>query len=149
MGKSPEIKLFGEKQLMKKLKRLGNPKYLRKTLRKGTDAAATIVVKGVRKRWPQRTGLSAKAVTKKILSGRTAYTALIGIDQKIRGKNPDGSPHWPANIDHLIEFGHKNPDGSMAPALAPLRKGYEASSAAAEQKFLSKVAAEIEKEATR
>ena len=144
MARGAPLKLTGDKQLIKKLRKLGNVRVLKRVVRKAVNAAATPVVKAVRKEWPQDSGLSAQSVTKKVVSTRAGYVAVIGIDAKARNET-----HVPSKIDHLIELGWQTPEGTSVPAIAPLRKGFEKAHAAAEAKFASKVAQEIDREASK
>jgi HK97 gp10 family phage protein len=149
LPRSPKLTVKGDKALIKKLKRLGDRRQLRKVLRRATTAAAQVVVKAVRKQWPTDSGLSKRSVTKKVIKTKSGFSAVIGVDKDAEGAKPDGTPHVPSNIDHLIEFGFQHPNGTTVPARAPLRKGYDASKADAERRFIEKATQEIEREATR
>lgn len=140
----PKLELRGHKELIRKLKKLGDRRKLKRVVRKATAAAAQVVVKGVRAEWPEDTGLSKRSVTRKVTSGRAGYNGIIGVD-----KAAGDETHVPSNIDHLIEFGWQTPDGTTVPAVAPLRRGYDATQAAALARFAEKAAQEIEREATR
>jgi hypothetical protein len=134
----------GDKALIKKLKRLGDKRKMRRVLRAATNASAQEIVKAVRKLWPTDSGLSKKSVIKKILKTKSGYTAIIGID-----KDAGVPGHIPSNIDHLIELGWQTKDGVSVPAIAPLRRGYDSAKAAAEAKFASKAKEAIEREARK
>jgi hypothetical protein len=136
--------LRGHKDLVRKLRRLGDRRRLKRVVRKATAAAAQEVMKAVRREWPEDTGLSKRSVTKKVVSGRAGYSGIIGVD-----KAAADATHVPSNIDHLAEFGFQHTNGTTVPARAPLRRGSEASRAAALAKFADKAAAEIEKEAAK
>lgn len=144
MAKSPKLTLTGDKALERKLKRLGDRRKLKKVMRRATNAAATVLVKGVRSEWPEDSGLSKRAVTKKILSTKAGYSAIIGVDAAVRDEK-----HVPSNIDHLVEFGYQHTGGRTVPARAPLRRGYDKSQAEARRRFEEKAAEDVEKEATR
>lgn len=151
MPRSPKIILKGEKALLKKLKRLSNRRAIKKVVRQATNAAGQEVVKGVRRIWnaeAKDTGLSARSVTKKIISTKAGFEAIIGIDKEAVGV-ARGKTHVPSNIDHLIEFGYQHANGTTVPAVAPLRRGYEASKDAAMAKFQDKATQAIEKEAAK
>lgn len=148
MPRSPKLILKGETALIKKLKRLGDRRKLKKVVRRATTSSAQVVVKGVRQKWPVESGLSKKSVTKKIISTRAGFSAIIGIDKDAIGE-AHGRQHIPSNIDHLIELGFQHPGGKSVPAVAPLRRGFEASKHAAEAEFERKATAEIEKEAKK
>ncbi len=144
----PKIILKGDKELIRKLKKLSDRRQLKKVLRRATTAAAQVVVKGVRAQWPTDTGLSKMSVTKKIISTRAGFSAIIGIDAAVVGRS-HGREHVPSNIDHLVEFGYQLRNGTTVPARAPLRKGYDATKAQAEARFAEKATEEIEKAAVK
>jgi hypothetical protein len=142
------FEIRGTKELIERFKKLGNPREMKKILRKTVNNAANPVVKAVREAWPKDTGFSAKSVTKKIVAGNTGYTAVIGVD-KAAQTEVAGHLHVPSNIDHLVELGYTLPDGTVVPAKAPLRRGFEASGAVAEAQFTSKMGAEVDKAALK
>ena len=146
--RKPKLVMQGDKALIKKLKRLGDRRKLKKVLRRATSAAATVVVKGVRQAWPEESGLSKRSVTRKIISTKAGYSAIIGIDKDAEGV-ANGRTHVPSNIDHLIEFGWQTPEGRTVPAVAPLRRGYDATADAARKRFADKAAEDVEKEAMK
>ncbi|HEV7299211.1 MAG TPA: HK97 gp10 family phage protein [Tepidisphaeraceae bacterium] len=157
MAKHSRIRavIKGDKALIRKLKRLGDKKRMRRVLKKATNASATPVVKAVRKLWPEDTGLSKKSIAKKVIQTKGGYAAIIGIDANAsapragRSASGKGSQHVPSNIDHLVELGYQTKDGQSVPAVAPLRRGFDASSAKAEQIYADKAAKEIEREAMK
>lgn len=148
MPSRPKLTLKGDKALIRKLKRLGDRRKLRKVMRRAVTAAAQVVVKGVRKRWPTDSGLSSRSVTKKVFKTRGGFGAVIGIDKDAEGVT-HGRKHVPSNIDHLIEFGWQTPEGKSVPAVAPLRKGYDDTADAARRRMVEKATQEIEREATK
>lgn len=151
MARSPQLIIKGEKALIRKLKRLGDRRKVKKVMRRATSAAAQVVVRGVRQIWRSEakdTGLSARSVTKKVISTKAGYTAIVGID-KAASAEVDGHTHVPANIDHLIELGFQHANGTTIPAVAPLRRGYANSRQAAMREFEGKAASDIEKEAAK
>lgn len=151
MARKPKLELQGDKKLIRKMKRLGNKKILRKVVRQATNAAATPIVKAVRSIWHNEardTGLSEKAVTKKIVRTKSGFTAVIGIDKDVSGES-NGHVHIPSNIDHLVELGYQLKGGTTVPAVAPLRRGYESGKAASLAAFESKAKEALEKEATK
>ena len=141
-------KINGTDELLAKLKKLSDKRAVRKIFRKTVNAAATPVVKAVREAWPKDTGFSAKSVTKKIFAKPAGYTAVIGVDKAARSE-AHGHPHVPSKIDHLVELGYTLPDGTVVPAKAPLRRGFEAGEAAANAQFGSKMGAEVDKAFTK
>jgi hypothetical protein len=143
----PSLSIQGERALIRKLKRLGNVRQLKKIARRATNAGGQALVKAVRAEWPRDTGFSAKSVTKKVISTRAGYSAIVGVNARAETTGPDGKPHIPSKIDHLIEFGFQHRNGQTVPAHAPLRRGYNRGKAQAEATFKSKVAVELEKEA--
>lgn len=149
MSSKPRLVMKGEKALIKKLERLGDRRKLRKVIRRATNAAAQVVTKSVRGFWPEATGLSKRSVTKKVIKTKSGFSAIIGVDKNAQGVTEDGRPHVPSNIDHLVEFGYQLADGTTVPAVAPLRRGYDAAAGAAEVRFAQKAAEDIEKEATK
>lgn len=151
MARSPKLVIKGEKALLRKLKRLGDRRKIRRVTRRATSAAAQVVVMGVRQIWraeAKDTGLSARSVTKKVLDTKAGFTAIIGIDKDASGE-AHGHAHVPSNIDHLIELGFQHANGTTVPAVAPLRRGYANTRRAAMQQFQDKAAADVEKEAAR
>jgi hypothetical protein len=151
MSRKPKLEIQGDKALIRKLRKLGDRRQLKKILRRATNAAAQVVVKAVRAEWPTDSGLSKRSVVKKIVSTKAGYSAVIGIDKEAAEPRRGGSDefHIPSNIDHLIEFGWQTPDGKTIPAVAPLRRGYDAAKDEAEKRFAEKVKQELEKEATK
>lgn len=148
MASKPTLKLIGEKELIRKLKRLGDKRKLKRVLRKGTNAAGQVLVKSVRAGWPTDTGLSKKSVDKKVISTKAGYMVIVGVDRNATGES-HGRKHVPSKIDHLIEFGWQTEDGTTVPGQAPLRTGYGAAEADAKRRFIAKAAEEIEKEARK
>jgi hypothetical protein len=117
-------------------------------IKAATTASAQEIVKGVRKFWPEDSGVSKRAVTKKILPTKGGFTAIIGVDKDVSAE-VRGRQHVPANIDHLVEFGFQHVSGQTVAAVAPLRRGHAASKAAAEAKFASKAKQALEREAAK
>jgi hypothetical protein len=152
VAKAPRLILKGDKELIRKLKRLSKPRQIRKVLRSATTAGGQVLVKHVRRIWnaeAKDSGLSGRSVAKKIIKTRSGFSAIIGIDKDAASEGEDGKRHVPSNIDHLIEFGFQHRSGKTVPAVAPLRRGYESGKAEAERVFATKAAKEIEKEAAK
>jgi hypothetical protein len=143
----PRIVVKGDKDLIKKLKRLGDRGKLRRVLRRATNASAQVIVRSVRNFWPVDTGLSKRSVTKKVIRTKGGYSAIIGVDSNASAE-AEGHTHVPSNIDHLVEFGWQTHSGLTVPAVAPLRRGHEAAKSDADATFARKAAEDIEKAAT-
>lgn len=140
----PKLELRGDKELIRKLQRLGKKRTYSKIMRAAANAAATPIVKGVRSEWPEDSGLSKRSVTKKVIKTRSGYSAIVGIDKAARD-----AAHVPSNIDHLVELGYQHVGGRTVPARAPLRRGFDKSAKAAEARFAEKAKEGIEKEAAK
>jgi hypothetical protein len=149
MPRLPKLIIKGDKELIRKLKRLGDKRKLKKVLRQATNAAAQQIVRGVRSVYPEDTGFSRKSVTKKIITTQSGYSAIVGVDANAVAIKPNGQKHIPHKIDHLIEFGWQEPDGTTVAGKHPLRRGFDGAKAAADAKFAEKAGQAIEKEAMR
>jgi hypothetical protein len=149
MPKLPKLIVKGDKELIRKLKRLGDKRKLKKVLKQATNAAAQQIVRGVRSVYPQDTGFSRKSVTKKIITTQSGYSAIIGVDADAVMVKANGQKHIPHKIDHLIEFGWQEPDGTTVAGKHPLRRGFDSAKGIADAKFATKAAEAIEKEAMK
>ena len=115
-----------------------------KWLRRAVDKASRIARKAIRghivtggKNW-KATGLYKKSIAVKIKNygeGRIigivgpdrSFKQIIGVRKLEGGKSGPGDPiiHRPANIAHLVEYGHGGP--SPAGGTGAFRKGWDAS----------------------
>ena len=93
-------------ELADKVKRDGQRKALDKAVRPFQAAMK-------RNLKVKRTGLTRKSITgaraRKIVTDKRKgiVFAVVGPSRAVYGENPDGSPHRPANIAHIIEGGRK------------------------------------------
>ncbi len=140
----PNIKVQGDKQLIAKLKALGDEKLAKRILRKAVNAAGQQVVKAARANVQSDTGALKKAITKKVVGKNFNYSAIIGADVAARGPEVDGTVRMPANYDHLVEFGYQHASGKTVPGHSFLRKGFDQSVKAAQDMLDDKLAKGIE-----
>lgn len=136
------------KELMKQFDKLPD-RVARRVSRKAVNYGSTPVIRAIRERVQKRTGLTKKSIGRKTVyyKNRQTAVAVIGSRQNIRGENPDGSPHAPFNIFHLLDRGHIAPDGSFVPGSMAVEEGSRAAESQALDRMHQKLAQEIEREA--
>lgn len=149
---SKGIEIQGMERLKKKLNRLER-RSAKAVVRKSARAGGAILLKGVRASVPVNEGLVKKMMTLKVSNRGLSATSIVGADvAKLQNaaNAPEESPEFrPSNIDHLLEYGHTNPDGSFTPPTGFMRYAADAYMPAAEAAYVAKAASEIEKEASR
>lgn len=133
----------GERELLAKLKNLGGA-GAKRAARKAVNAGTQPMLKAVRAAAPVETGALKKAMAKKITGKGFNVNGIVGADANYVGD--DGRK--PVKYDHLVEYGHKGPDGTVPPHPF-IRSGYDVSVAAAREKYAEKLASEIEAEAEK
>ena len=150
MSKAVEIK--GMDKLKKKLERLER-RGAKAVVRKAARAGGTVLLRGVRSSVPVNEGLVKKMMALKVSNRGLSATSIVGADVarlQNAANAPEESPeHRPSNIDHLLEYGHVNRDGSFTPPTGFMRYAADATMPAAEAAYTSKLASEIEREAMR
>ncbi len=124
---SIQVKLTGLDEFLKRAERMSDD-MRDKVIQKALNAMCKPIVGAakLRARFTKEpgTGLLADSITRKIIKrARVARgIAIIGSDVKVSGTR-DGKKHVPANIFHLVEFGHGGP--SPAPPHPILRPAYD------------------------
>ncbi len=126
------ISLIGDKDLIRKLDRLGKKGY-RKTVAKAMSKAATPVSKLAKRLAPRGpTGLLKKSIGKKskwyrgtrvvIIGPRKGFKVAVGTYKRGPRK---GQTKWhnPANIAHLVELGHRIVTGGSVERIDGRDKG--------------------------
>ena len=142
------LKIKGMDKLLKKLARLEKG-GARRAMRKATVAGTTVLRTAVRAAVPVDEGLLKKATSSRVSGKGNRMTGRVGADvAKLKSANASDSSR-PTNIDHLVEFGHVGPDGSFVPPSGYMRQSSAAAMPAAEAKYVSKLAEEIEREAMK
>lgn len=140
-----DAKLFGNDKTQWMFHNLPD-KVQRRVIRKAVNAAATPVVKQLRRNLPKDTGALKRAVSKKVITtkDKTLITGLVGWDRKKEYAGKKGSRYA-----HLVENGYISRDGKFVPGKYPLRKAFESTKTMREAQFGRKLGMEIEKEANK
>ena len=133
----------GFKELVALLKDYG-PKIAKPAIRKAVRAGGTVLKSAVKAETPVEHGDLKKAQDVVVRNRGYRFTAVIGADvAKLQEKH--GQDHtYPTNIDHLVEFGHANADGSFTPPAGYMRRASAAAMGAAQAKAESVLKAAIE-----
>lgn len=142
------IKIRGAQKLLKKLDYL-EKKGARRALRKAVSAGTTVLKQGVREETPVDKGYLRKAQDSKVSGRGLSLSGKVGANVAKLNEESSQDAGRPTNIDHLVEFGHANTDGSFTPGSGYMRRAAAKSMPAAEARFTEKLAEEIEKEAMR
>ena len=123
------IETKGFKELVALLKDYG-PKIAKPAIRKAVRAGGTILKAAVKAEVNVEHGDLKKAQDVVVRNRGYRFTAVVGADvAKLQEKH--GQDHtYPTNIDHLVEFGHMNPDGSFTPPSGYMRRAATAMPAA-------------------
>jgi hypothetical protein len=141
------MQIKGADKLLAKLNRLPRVGGKR-ALRKAAQAGVTVLGKAVKREVPVRKGLLKRAETTKVsLKGLRAWAGAGADVAKLNADAQSSQGKRPTNIDWLVEFGHMTPDGTFVPPSGAMRRA-ESALPDAEAKFVSKLASEIEREAT-
>lgn len=139
------VTIKGADRLMKTLSSLER-RGAKRALRKATSAAATVLTRAVKASVPVDQGLLKKAQDSKTVQRGYLMSAIIGANVARLKTDSAADPTRPTNIDHLVEFGHVAPDGSVVPPDSYMRRAADSAMPAAEARYVSKLAEEIERE---
>lgn len=141
MGSRIEIK--GMDDLLRKLKNLGSTTVAKKVQRKAIRAGTNPLLVDAKANVPVDKGDLKRSLTKKIIVNNYRCQGIVGADSDYVGE--DGSK--PAHYDHLVEYGHADPDGTVTPPHPFMRTTADEAMGEAQEKYAEKLAEEIEKEA--
>lgn len=102
------IQVTGLKDLNAKLKEFG-PRVYKRVMGTALKAAAVPILETARSLVPEDTGLLRESLTSVIrkYDNTNTVVAVLGPDRKVQAVLPDGSRHIPANVAHLVEYGHR------------------------------------------
>lgn len=139
----------GNKELNELFDELPN-RVQNRVMRGAMSAAANPIVKAARAKAPKRSGLTRKAIGKKVKTYRKNHVtvAIIGPRNDVRGR-VKGKLHRPAKIAHLIERGKINRDGTVTPPRPFIRPAYEQNEAESLRVMRTKLGEGIEHEAAK
>jgi HK97 gp10 family phage protein len=139
------IEIKGLAELLKKLQRLGSSTTAKKVQRKAIRAGTNPLLAADRANIPVDQGDLRRAQIKKIVVNNFTCVGMVGTDTDYVGS--DGSK--PGKYDHLVEYGHVNPDGTVTPPNPYMRTTADQSLGAAQEAYIEKLAEEIEAEARK
>lgn len=166
-----KITVKGAQQLQKKLDALAK-QGAKRAMRKATTAGATVLLRAAREEVPVHEGLLKKAQDKKVTTKNNVAAGIVGgnvakmkadaeasgkpnrgavaraVHAVVHGKGKDQFLR-PANIDWLVNNGHVTHEGQVVPPNPYLQRAAAAAMPEAERAYAAKLAAEIEKEASR
>lgn len=133
------LKLTGDKDLIKRLKRLGST-VARRVVRQSTTAALTPMVKAMRREAPKDTGTLKKSIGKVVRTYRRSGVVwgAVGPRKGFETANPDGSARIPTKYAHLVE--RHNPF---------MRRAFDSTSSQVLRTMVREVRKRIEKAAKR
>ncbi len=137
-------RLKGDDQLMALLTQLPG-RVASKVNRAAVTKATTPILNAVKGRVPVASGLLRKSMVKKVTNRKTKAKGIIGASSKVTGPNGE----QPFRYDHLVEFGHVAPDGTVVPPNPFMREGWEQSEATARTMYAAAMADGIEAEARK
>lgn len=145
MARPAGIRIIGDKQLIKKLKKLG-PRIFKKSIKKALRRGAKPFVKTARGSAERETNTLRKSIGVRVKTyGRSGVImALIGPRSSITGIGPDGRVRKPVKYAHLVEFGTDN-----LPARPFMRPAWEQNKQAASKRIPAEIRVEVEKEAKK
>lgn len=146
------MKLTGDKELLKLLRKLPEDKQVRGAVRKSVNAGAQVILKSARNKAKsfQRTGALVRSLDKVVRTGKDKQSiySFIGVDKKYK-EEFEGKTVRPGKYIHLVEFGHIGPGGSFTPPKNFLRAAAAESESAAAGAFNTKLGPAIEAEAAK
>ena len=139
------MKLTGERRLLRSLKALPDRVY-RKAVRQTMGRAATPVVKAARR-------AAKRHANPKRTEGKHLFQTIAKRTRTYQTKGviyTTVGPTWPAGAHgHLVEFGHRLPDGRMARAFPWLAVAYQAARAPALSVLRAELKKKVETEAAK
>lgn len=121
------------------------PSAANRALRKALTKAARILRKAVKDATPVDEGLLRSAVAMKIGVRRGRGFAIVGADAD-RLRRDAQSAGRPPNIDHLVEFGHLTPSGTMTAPSGHMRRAAVQTMPAAGRTLADQLEREIDAE---
>jgi hypothetical protein len=113
--------------------------------RRAVNLATSPVLAAIKGTVPVDKGNLKAALKKKITSRKMRATGLVGADASYVGPNGE----QPFRYDHLVEFGHVDPDGTVVPPNPYMRAGWDAAEATARETYQAELADGIETEAKK
>ena len=137
-------KLTGDKGLERLLRELPG-RVANKVNRQAVTKATTPVLAAVKSAAPVDKGNLRRAMIKKVYSRKGRTNGLMGANANFVG--PDGEQ--PFRYDHLVEYGHVAPDGTVTPPNPYMRAGWDASVSIAAETYREQMAAGIDAEAKK
>lgn len=144
-----DVRITGDKRLIATFRKLPE-RVGRSAVRKAVNFGATPIVQAARKRIPRESGLSRKALNKRVKTypANQGVVAIIGV-RRDEGGTYKGRRRVPQFYQHLIHDGHIARDGTFVPGSKYLDKAYNAALSTAQKRMEQRLSQEIIKEAAK
>lgn len=141
------IQIVGSRRLMATFREF--PRRVQKTaVRRAVNFGATPIVRAARKLAPKESGLTKKAMNKRVVTYQDTVIAVIGVRKDDAGEY-HGRRRVPNNYQHLIHDGHVARDGSFVPGTKYLKRAWEQGLPEAQLRMRQRLAEEIRKQAAK